>query len=163
MPPSISVRDLDASLDEAWAVDALGGLSGRWQARRGELVDVPSLPGLVAELDGERAGLLTYDEDEDETEIAALLAVVQRRGIATALVQELRRRVTGPIWLVTTNDNLVAQAFYARLGFRVREIRRGAVDESRRTLKPSIPLIGDSGLPIIDEVEMVLDPEPRRR
>jgi RimJ/RimL family protein N-acetyltransferase len=59
--------------------------------------------------------------------------------------------------VVTTNDNVRAQRFYARLGFKVVEIRRGAVDEARRTLKPTIGVLGEGGIRISDEIELVLD------
>lgn len=156
----IAVRDL-ASADVGWAASLLDAeLAGRWQARRGELVDVLDRPGLVAELDGEAVGLLTFRRDPDgECEIEALVARARGRGLGTALVEELVWRAgTGPIRVVTTNDNLVALAFYQRRGFRLDELRRGAVDEARRTLKPTIGTLGQGGIPIRDELELVLDP-----
>jgi ribosomal protein S18 acetylase RimI-like enzyme len=155
----IIVRDLDAIRDLAWASEVLAGaLAGRWQARRGELVDVLAVPGLVAERNGDRAGLLTYRLDALECEIEALVAATPGLGVGTALVEELRRRAGPlPIRVVTTNDNVRAQEFYERFGFRVVQVRRGAVDEARRTLKPTIGVIGDGGIRISDEVELVLD------
>jgi GNAT superfamily N-acetyltransferase len=155
----IIVRDLDATRDLAWASEVLDGtLAGRWQARRGELVDVLAVPGLVAERDGDRAGLLMYGLGARECEIEALVATTPAVGIGTALVEELRRRAERvPIRVVTTNDNVRAQRFYERLGFKVAEVRRGAVDEARRTLKPTIGLIGEGGIRISDEIELVLD------
>jgi ribosomal protein S18 acetylase RimI-like enzyme len=155
----IIVRDLDAARDLTWASEVLDGtLAGRWQARRGELVDVLAIPGLIAERDGLRAGLLTYWLHTRECEIEALVATTPGLGIGTALVEELRRRA-GQIRLrvVTTNDNIRAQRFYGRLGFTVAEVRRGAVDEARRTLKPTIGLLGEGGIRISDEIELVLD------
>jgi hypothetical protein len=55
-------------------------------------------------------------------------------------------------WLVTTNDNLDALRFYQRRGFRLAEPHDGAVDRSRETLKPSIPEVGEYGIPIRDEL-----------
>ena len=57
-------------------------------------------------------------------------------------------------WVVTTNDNVDALRFYQRRGFRLVAVRCGAVDDSRRTLKPSIPLAGDYGIPLRDEIEL---------
>ncbi len=54
--------------------------------------------------------------------------------------------------MVTTNDNLDALRFYQRRGFTIAEIRRRAVDESRRTLKPTIPDVGCFGIPVRDEI-----------
>jgi hypothetical protein len=55
--------------------------------------------------------------------------------------------------VTTTNDNLNALRFYQRRGFRMTEIRPGAVDKARY-LKPSIPLAGEFGIPIHDEIEL---------
>ena len=154
----ITVRDL-AEADLDWAVSVLDAeLAGRWQARRGELVDVLALPGLVAVSCGHPAGLLAYRLDGGQCEIEALVATTLGVGIGTALLDELRRRVGPvPIRVVTTNDNLPARAFYEHHGFRLVAVRPGAVDEARRTLKPTIGLLGHGGLPIRDELEFLDD------
>jgi hypothetical protein len=46
--------------------------------------------------------------------------------------------------------------FYQRRGFRLAALRPGAVDETRRA-KPSLPLTGDYGIPIHDEIDLTLD------
>jgi GNAT superfamily N-acetyltransferase len=155
----ITVRDLAAG-DLEWAASILDTeLAGRRQARRGELVDVLALPGLVAEIEARPVGLLAYRLEEARCEIEALVATTPGVGIGTALVDELRRRAGRvTIHVVTTNDNLPALAFYQRRGFRLGELRAGAVDEARRTLKPTIGLLGQGGIPIRDELELVLDP-----
>lgn len=143
------VEWLEPMLDERWA--------GRMQARRGELVDALAQLGLVAIEGGEPAGVLFWRPDGDETELVLLWAFEQKRGIGQLMADDLRRRVDGPIWAVTTNDNTNAIGFYEHMGFRVREVRQGAVDEARRTLKPAIPEVGAGGTPITDEVEVVHD------
>ncbi len=60
-------------------------------------------------------------------------------------------------WVLTTNDNVDALRFYQRRGFRLTAIRCGAVDQARRTLKPQIPMIGNYGIPIRDEIELAQD------
>jgi RimJ/RimL family protein N-acetyltransferase len=84
-------------------------------------------------------------------------ALERHAGVATRLLaaavdlaraQRLRR-----LWLVTTNDNLDALRFYQRRGMRLVAVHRGAVDAARR-LKPSIPLVGDHGIPLHDELEL---------
>lgn len=157
MSVRFSIRPFDDKADTDWVQARLAeGWGGRHQARRGELVDVLEHGGVIAEEDGEPAGMLFWRPDGDATELALLWAFEPRRGIGTALVAELLRSVPGDIWAVTTNDNREAVAFYRRLGFQVREVRSGAVDEARRTLKPQIPVIGRSGLPVRDEIELVL-------
>jgi len=99
----ITVRDL-AEGDLEWAASVLDAeLAGRWQARRGELVDVLALPGLVAELEGRRVGLLAYRLENASCEIEALIATTPGMGIGTALVGELRRR-TGDVPIRVVHD-----------------------------------------------------------
>jgi GNAT superfamily N-acetyltransferase len=155
---SISIRPT-GSADKDWAETLVEAeLASRYQARRGELVDVLALPGLIAERAGAPLGLATYDLKE-ECELAVLVAVIRNQGVGTALVEALRERVRPrPIWVVTTNDNLTALRFYQARGFRLRELRPGAVDQARRALKQSIGQTGEFGIPIRDELELVLDP-----
>jgi hypothetical protein len=74
------------------------------------------------------------------------------------LVAEVRRLATEQgctaLRVTTTNDNVDALRFYQRRGFVLTELRRRAVDDARRTLKPSIPLVGDHGIPLRDEIEL---------
>jgi hypothetical protein len=65
------------------------------------------------------------------------------------------------IWVVTTNDNLGALAFYQRRGFRLGDVRIGAIDEARRTLKPAIPMIGQHRIELHDEIDLVTVVPPR--
>lgn len=156
----IEVRPLEPDRDDAWRDTWLEEYWGSpLQARRGELLDVRSLPALVAERDGHRVGLLCHsDEGDGVWELALLSAEPRRTGAGTALVDALASRV-GPgscIWLVTTNDNVDALRFYQRRGFVLRALRPGAVDEARRTLKPQIPATGAHGIPMRDELELEL-------
>jgi GNAT superfamily N-acetyltransferase len=153
----ISIRRVDHSTEMDWAEKLLEEqLAGRLQVRRGELVDVLALPALVGERSGHPVGLAAYDL-KDECELAVLVAVVANEGVGTALVEALGELVRPrPIWVVTTNDNLTALRFYQRRGFQLRELRSGAVVEARRTLKPSIGRTGEFGIPIRDELELVL-------
>ena len=113
----MNVRALDPA-DLAWAEAFLDEeMGGRRQARLGELIDVLALPGLVAEDNGERVGLLTYRRADDECEIAVIAAASRHRGVGTALIESLCDLVDEPVWLVTTNDNLDALRFYQRRGF----------------------------------------------
>ena len=56
---------------------------------------------------------------------------------------------------MTTNNNLRALAFYHKRGFRLMRLVPGAIEESRR-LKPSIPQVDSTGLPIRDELQLEL-------
>jgi RimJ/RimL family protein N-acetyltransferase len=50
------------------------------------------------------------------------------------------------------DDNVRAQRFYERAGFRLVAVREGEIERSR-LLKPEIPGLGQAGVPIRDELE----------
>ena len=137
-----------------WAEMLIGAaFGGRLQARLGALIDALASPGIVAELEGRPAGIITYRPDGDDVEIAYLEVAVKQVGIGTRLVEAVAEATRASrLWLVTTNDNLDALRFYQRRGFTIAEIRSGAVDEARRILKPTIPQIGYFGIPVHDEI-----------
>ena len=145
--------------DRGWAKEVISAeFGGPLQARRGELIDVLALPGLVAGQDGQPVGILTYRREKGACELAFIAALERHRGIGSALLDALRREVADceRIWLVTTNDNLEALRFYQRRGFVLSALRAGAVDDSRRRLKPQISSVGEFGIPIRDELELEL-------
>jgi ribosomal protein S18 acetylase RimI-like enzyme len=128
-------------------------IAGRWQARLGELVDVLDLPGVVACEAGSIIGIATWTT-EDPAELACLAVALDHRqqGIGGALVEAVVSAVTtDSIWLLTTNDNLDALRLYQRHGFRIERVVVGGVEEARH-LKPGIPITGDDGIPILDEL-----------
>lgn len=140
---------VDRILTERWG--------GRHMVVHGDVLDASALPALVA---GDREGMATYAVDEQgrSAELVTLDALVPGRGIGTALVEALARRLGDEgvrhLRVTTTNDNLAALRFYQRRGFRIVAVRPGAVDEARR-VKPSIPLVGLDGIPLRDEIELV--------
>jgi ribosomal protein S18 acetylase RimI-like enzyme len=148
-------RRVEMAGDADWAEGLLTRrLGGRMQARRGELIDVLALPGLVAEDERGEVGILLYDMRCQECELAAIVAEKGQRGVGTQLVEALKRKVSGRIWLVTTNDNLDALRFYQRRGFVLVALRSGAVEQARRRLKPTIPETCAYGIPLRDEIEL---------
>jgi len=128
-------------------------------ARLGQVEDPLDHPALIAETEaGDLAGVLTYVPGGDAWEILTLHAETRWAGAGTALIEAVERKAgAGRLWLITTNDNVDALRFYQRRGFRLAELRPGAVDESRRTLKPEIPEIGDHGIPLRDELVLEKD------
>ncbi|MFC9931894.1 GNAT family N-acetyltransferase [Streptomyces sp. NPDC127190] len=118
-----------------------------------------SLPALLAEQDGQIVGLLTYTVSDEGLEIVSLDAVIQRSGVGSSLLTaaaEAAKQVGAQrIWLVTTNDNLDALRFYQRRGLRIVDVIPGAVDAAR-AVKPSIPLRGEFGIPLHDELTLEL-------
>jgi GNAT superfamily N-acetyltransferase len=108
---------------------------------------------------GEMEGLAAVClRDRPIAEMVAINAFVQWRGIGSALLAACITQLPLDICtlrLTTTNDNIDALRFYQRKGFRMAALRAGAVDEARAQ-KPSIPSIGEYGLPIRDEIDLIL-------
>jgi GNAT superfamily N-acetyltransferase len=106
---------------------------------------------------GDWLGLLTFQIRGDECEVVSLDSLKEGQGIGTALiesvVEEAKSRHCLRLFLITTNDNLHALGFYQRRGFELVAVHRGAVDASRK-IKPSIPLIGENGILLRDEIEL---------
>ncbi len=121
-------------------------------------------PGFLARRDGQLVGVLTYHiHDDGAMELLTLNSTLEGAGIGFALMLDVihkARQLGCPrIGLATTNDNLHAIGFYQRLGFHMTEIRRGAVDAARK-IKPQIPMTGERGVPMHDEVIMELELKP---
>jgi GNAT superfamily N-acetyltransferase len=158
--PEISVRPVNEGDRPmlAWLVAELWG--SEIVAVHGTSLRPAELAGFIAERSGRLAGLLTYQLlGDDVMEIVTLNAIDRRAGIGTLLIEaaasKARRFGCREIRLTTTNDNVDALRFYQRRGFRLAELRPGAVDQSRQ-YKPEIPLVGDYGIPLRDEIDLTL-------
>ena len=145
--------------DRGWMAEfARARWGGTAIALRGALIDASALPAMIAETDGRRCGLATYDRRGDEWEIVTLDAAESFRGVGTALVDAVADLAAAEnarrLLVTTTNDNLDALRFYQRRGFVICAIHPNAIEESRR-IKQTIPEIGSYGIPIRDEIELV--------
>jgi GNAT superfamily N-acetyltransferase len=127
---------------------------------RGKVHDAALLPGLIAERDGSPVGLITLHYEGNACEVVTLDAFVAREGIGSALLRKAQEEAVARgynrFWLITTNDNIDALAFYQKCGFRMVAVHPDAVSEARK-LKPQIPLMTDNGILILDEIEMALN------
>jgi ribosomal protein S18 acetylase RimI-like enzyme len=136
-------------------------LTRRWGSTqivsRGHVQDASKLPALVCERAGEIVGVATLAIRDRQCELVTIDAFSERAGVGTALltavIEEARRSDCERLWLITTNDNVDAVRFYQRRGFRLSALHRGAVDAARE-LKPEIPLLGEHGIPLHDELEL---------
>lgn len=119
------------------------------------MYDCAMLDGFIWSEANVIVGLVTYVRRKDEIEIISLDSFQERRGIGSALLDEVERvarhHQLERLSLITTNDNLQALAFYQRRGWRLTRIIPGAVDAARLQ-KPSIPVIGEHGIPLHDEI-----------
>lgn len=124
---------------------------------RGRLVDASRLSGFIALHGGIPAGAATYRIGIGECELITLNSAVEHCGVGTALLDAVSgaARAAGcrRLWLITTNDNIDALAFYQKRGFVLRAAYPDSIAEARH-LKPEIPLYGCHGIPIRDELEL---------
>ena len=140
-------------LRQLWAEHWGGG----FMVAHGAIIRPEQLEGFVLEDGREWVGLVTFLIADADCEITSLDSLREGKGIGTALIgkvlEEARARKCRRVFLITTNDNLHALGFYQRRGFELVAVHRGAVNEARK-IKPSIPLIGDNGIPLRDEIEL---------
>ena len=143
--------------DRPWMLEVIRGWGADFVVTRGRKAYAAELPAFVAvDGDGEKIGLLTYEIIGDQCEVVTLDAFTKFSGVGTALMSHVTDAARSAgclrVWLITTNDNLDAIRFYQKRGFTIAAVHVNAIAHSR-TLKPSIPLIGNHGIPIRDEVE----------
>lgn len=144
------------------AVNAL--IEERWHGTdmivHGERINMTRAAGVMA-WDGDTiAGLITYRIADRECEILSMDSLQEGLGIGSALIERVIelakdahcRRIT----VTTTNDNTDALRFYQKRGFTMARLYVDAIETARR-IKPSIPLTGDNGIPIRDEIELMMD------
>ena len=157
---NIEIRQVEAALrkkiqsilDDTWG--------GPYIAVNGKLWDSRMMPGYAAVRGDDILGYLLYEFHDGVCEIMVLESVIQNIGIASALIVQTKKSAkangASKVIVQTSNDNTHAFRFYQRRGFTIREIRLGAMDAARR-LKPSIPLIGEDGIPLRDEIEFEIE------
>ena len=144
--------------DEEWVVEFIDRRWGSpYVVAHGKLYYPHTLPGFVAVVGGEPVWLLTYHVDGDDWEIVTIDSLEPGAGIGSDLIYGLRQAATEAgarrLWLITTNDNLNALRFYQKRGFTLVAVYPNALERSRQ-LKPSIPLVGEDGIPLRDEIEL---------
>lgn len=141
--------------DRGWVHDLIAREWGLPVVSISGVYDDPSLlPGFVAESDAEPLGVLTYRLAADECEVVTLNSLLRRRGVGSALmaaVKELADRERCRLWLITTNENVDAIAFYQRLGMDLAGLHRDFVEQVRRhkVLDPAV----DSGIAFKHAIE----------
>jgi GNAT superfamily N-acetyltransferase len=156
----LTVRPVSAE-DRDWIVAQVSALWGSDRVvSRGKVHHPAGLPGFIATVDGDPAGLVTYQIEGDACEVVTLHAVIEGVGAGQALLEAVagvaREAGCRRLWLITTNDNTPALRFYQKRGWRLVAVHADVVTVARRTLKPEIPLQGIDGIPIRDEIELEL-------
>ncbi|PSR28011.1 MAG: GNAT family N-acetyltransferase [Sulfobacillus benefaciens] len=130
---------------------------GETMVSHGQFFKVTELKAFLATDQGKIFGALTFSANPGQSECVSLDALAPRMGIGTALLNAweswARHQEIERLWLITSNDNLNALRFYQKRGFRLCRLYPGAVDAARLQ-KPEIPLLGETGIPIHDEIEL---------
>ena len=115
------------------------------------------LDGFIFEENNQIIGLVTYVIRSNEIEIISLDSLQEGNGIGSALIKKVentaKQKQIQTVSLVTTNDNLNALKFYQKRGYRIISIIPDAVNNARK-IKPSIPLMGNDGIPLEDELKL---------
>lgn len=143
-------------LAELWRVE----WGGEKMVTRGKVHRLEEADALVAQMGSKLVGAVAFvvDAGSATCELLSLNATVKGQGVGTALLvaveQAARTKCCHSVCLVTGNDNLDALRFYQRRGYRIAAVHKGAIDEARRA-KPTIPVIGEYGIPLHDEIELV--------
>ena len=123
---------------------------------RGKAIDTTNLPGFLCMENSEILGAVTYQFENGACEIVTLNSFLENHGIGTLLIKAVAEAAKAQggnrLWLITTNDNTNAIRFYQKKGFALVTLHVNAIEESRK-LKPSIPLVGMDGIPILHELE----------
>ncbi len=161
-PPDVDAADPAirpyTTEDFGWAVALLDATGGRLRVRRGRVVDVAVLPGLVALRHGQSAGLLTLTRHLDELEISVLAAAPFDDVIAGQLLSAAQTHAGGScrrIWSVCSNAEFDVQRALQQNRFRLCTSRPGSVDAvARRSPGGLVTSLG--GVPVRDEVEFDL-------
>lgn len=155
--PNFHIRPLVPE-DKAWVSKFI---SEHWGADlvvvHGMIYQPSLLPGFAAIQDNAPVGLITYHIEGQSCEIVTLDSLRESIGIGTTLIDAVKKFVRNAsctrLWLVTTNDNLKALRFYQKRGFVLIALHRNAIENARK-IKPQIPLIGNDGIPLRDEIEL---------
>ena len=140
---SIEIKPITLD-DNAWVMHFLQVIAHSLRVvSRGVLHEPGKLPGFIGWYNGELEVVTLHSAIEGQWLGSALLKAAQ----AVANSNKCRR-----MWLITTNDNTHAIRFYQKRGMVITAVYPNALTHSR-TLKPEIPLIGNDGIPIRDEIE----------
>ncbi|MDR6317046.1 GNAT family N-acetyltransferase [Actinoplanes couchii] len=154
---SLSIGPADPAFVRETLTDAFGSTM---MAIHGALIDARGDGAAAAYRDGYPIALLTYrDDGAGGWEVLSLVSIVPGAGAGTALLDwlaaEAHSQAVHRLWLITTNENINALAFYQRRGWNLTRLDEDAVTRAR-SLKPTIPL-ESGGIPIRHELELELN------
>ena len=129
----------------------------------GDQIDVLTFPALVVD---ERAGVAIF-RGNDPAELLLLTAFTKRAGSVPRSWRpwsQLSATAVRPRCASRRPTTTRRPVLLSAPRLRLVELRPGAVNAARRH-KPSIPELGDHGIPLTDELDLILElgPEPSVR
>jgi len=132
--------------------------SGDICVSRGKVQKVDDFTGgFVAETGGQNTGFITYTVTGPEVEITGIVSLKEKSGVGSALVKAViemaKKQKLKKVCLVATNDNLNGIGFWQKRGFKLVKVYPGSMEYVRK-IKPAVPLIGENGIPLRDELEL---------
>jgi GNAT superfamily N-acetyltransferase len=147
-----------AENDRAWAAALIKSeWAGPKIVTRGKVHYPDKYPGFIAIKDNQPAGLVTYHIAGKNCEVVTMNSLIEKIGIGSALLDAVKDAAKKAgcrrLWLITSNDNTHAMKFYQKYGLKLVAVHRDAITKLRR-LKPEIPLTGNDGIEIRDEIEL---------
>jgi N-acetylglutamate synthase-like GNAT family acetyltransferase len=154
----MKIKEIDKKKDLTWIKEIF---KKEWSAdfvvSKGKKHYPQDLLGIIAEENGKKIGLLTYEIINDEIELVSLNSFKENHGVGSILVKYLtviaKNKGCRRIFVLTDNSNLRALGFYQKRGFVLKKIYPNSFDDLRK-LKPQIPKISENGIPLRDEIEL---------
>jgi hypothetical protein len=144
-----------SSEDFAWAVGLLESSGGRHRVRRGKVIDVAILPGLVAERGGQAIALLTLARHREELELSVIASSPFDETLIDLLIDAAKTYASPTcrrVYSICSNAEFDVQRCLQRYGFRLCAVRPGAVDALVR--RSQVPLVHTlDGVSLRDEIE----------
>ncbi len=144
-----------SSEDFAWAVELLDNTGGRYRVRRGVVVDVAVLPGLIAERNGQMVALLTLARHREELELSVIASAPFDDELVGLLIDAAKTYappMCRRVYSICSNADFDIQRALQRYGFRLCTSRPGAIDAvARRSPSPLTRTV--DGVPVRDEIE----------
>jgi ribosomal protein S18 acetylase RimI-like enzyme len=122
----------------------------------GRTFDVLEQLNMIAEVDGEFAGVISLALDGGDLGIVLLSVypLLQGRGVGSALLREAEAIARGKglacMKIVVSNDDVPSFSFYQRHGFIIDSIARGILADRYGSAEP-----GFSGIPVRDEIRLI--------
>ena len=120
MAPAVTIRPIGDG-DRPWVRELVASAWGLpVVTASGVFHDPELLDGVVGEVDGAPGGAVTWRVDGGAWEVVTVNAAVEGAGLGRAMLEAVRDRAAAAgaarVWLITTDDNPGALAFYRHIG-----------------------------------------------